>query len=82
MKSESRQPQPDLYRRAIAVFRINRTFALNDCPAEPVEVLRAGARENQEVLIVFGAPAMVERYLRRARNETDFEQLFETVIEI
>lgn len=82
MKSESHQSHPDLYRRAIAVFRINRTFALNDCPLEPIEVLRAGAKENWEVLIVFGAPSIVEQYLNRIRNEADFQELLRTVIEI
>lgn len=75
-------PRPNLYRRAIAVFKIDRTFALNDCPAEPVEVLRAGAKEGVEVLMVLGAPASVDEYLNRARNERGYEELFKTVIEI
>lgn len=82
LQSEAGQPHPDLFRRAIAVFRINRTFALSDCPEEPVEVLRVGARDNLEVLMVFGAPAVVDHYLSRARNELDYEELFKTVITI
>lgn len=82
LKPGTPPPHPDLYRRAIAVFRINRTFALTDCPAEPVEVLRAGATENAEVLMVFGAPPSVEDYLNRVRNEAEYEERFKTVIEI
>jgi hypothetical protein len=89
MKSQSANPKPgtppphpDLYRRAIAVFRINRTFALTDCPKEPVEVLRVGAKEGMEVLMVCGAPASVEDYLNRVRSEAEYEERFKTVIEI
>jgi hypothetical protein len=82
LKPEAGQPCPDLFWRAIAVFRINRTFALSDCPEEPVEVLRVGARDNLEVLMVFGAPAVVDHYLSRARKEAGYQEVFQTVLSI